>query len=274
MKCGRNDKCPFGSNKKYKRCCGSVPTSSPISSELAPMAAFLGQDSGASCYLGLYPAPKIRVSKGTAPLEATRSTSAAEVIRWLPDGSYKIMKTPDRTNDWHSPKTYVPSHQWRATATPACSRYEWARRNTPDKQLPVFRELQRRYQTQPPLPLELPSPESAVLLPNGSLGASIEAMREYTRTSISLYSPDGKWGFTIHSDQDSHGVVVDVLMVSHSDYRTLPDWELMLRFCSWVLEDHRTAMSIMPGHLGRPTYANDQPNCLWLMSPRAAAVNE
>ena len=200
-----------------------------------------------------------------------------EVARDLADGSTKILAHPRKT-EWHKPKVYVPSVQWRPATD--VTRYEWARRSTPPHQRPFFEDLQRRVRETPPslMTKDLVKKLKAaqVTMSNGMSGFDpkvFDSLKgELDSCEIHTTDPTGEWRFQI-SAEIWRGVLCDRIGVSCRDYRTLPDWELLVRLRSWVLPDNREAFIWLPdmdpelsGWQAR--YENARFNNLQMISPR------
>ncbi len=197
-------------------------------------------------------------------------------------GSSVLQVKPQRSRDfdWHRPLLHVPEFQWRPET--GMSRYNFEREHTPPHQKEFFMELQFMYQVQGPPSLApddlwIPVRESRLkgeVLDNGLPGSDLgkEFWEAVGRYVITRYSPDGQWRFTFQAVKAGDGLA-DRLDVRHRDYRTLPDYNLLVRFRSWVLPDTRSAYMIFPGtDVTRPgweaDYENDTPNNLQLISTR------
>lgn len=200
----------------------------------------------------------------------------------MQDGSLRVLVQPQRRRefDWHKPNVFVPESQWRPTT--GITRYEFARRTTPDHQQPLFRHLQRLYQVEGPpaiAPDELWEPVRRARAKGGSLTNGLpgeemtqEFFDELSKYVVREHSPDGQWSFAFQAVRMGDGIA-DRLDVKHCDYRTVADWTLLMRFRSWVLPDDRNAFMLMPiVDIHEPGwekhYENDTPNNLQLISPR------
>lgn len=194
------------------------------------------------------------------------------------DGSKQLVAAPMPLgfNDWHTPVHVVPEHQWSPET--GMTRYEWARQETPEDQIQFFVRMQVLYRKQPPQPLteEVAKKMQAgvITLPTGLQGYNQEVMELLERSNFEhhLVSPDDCWRFTLLAASWGDGIL-DKVIISHRDYRTLPDWELLLRTRSWLWQDERDSFMWLPGQdVGRPgwetRYENGRPNALQLCSPR------
>lgn len=205
-----------------------------------------------------------------------------EIARTLKDGSRKILvkaSTPRGMDAWHQPKTYVPSLQWHPDT--GITRYAFARQHTPAHQIPFFEHLRDLYQSggASPTPegVSRRLNEAVSRLPNGMDGIEEEALRELQaemdKHEIRQISPDGAWRFHITASRAPDGKVFDHLGCSGRDYRTVPDWTLLVRLRSWVLPDEREAYMWLPGQdparegFGA-RYENYRFNNLQFISPR------
>lgn len=156
------------------------------------------------------------------------------------------------------------------------TRYEFARRHTPGRQVPFFKHLRRLYESKPPTPLpqDLIDQVSAEIatLPGGQTGISSEFAERIRDHEIWTTDPTGEWRFTIHAEY-WRGVVCDRLGVQCEDLRTLPDWTLLVRMRSWVLDDEREAFIWLPdqdlrAEQWQSRYENERFNNLAMISPR------
>lgn len=192
------------------------------------------------------------------------------VVRRLDDGSMRLLGEPS-PGQWHRPKVVVPPLQWSPRT--GMTRYEWARRHTPESQLPFWKEFQRaRLECK----LDLIDPATldrkVVTMPTGLQGTSPETLKQIIDKMVYRRSPDGMWSFRIACEvtQEPWKGAADILVCACLDFRTLPDWELVMRFRSWALDDDRDCFLWMPGHdentLGR--YMNERPNAVTMMAPR------
>lgn len=189
------------------------------------------------------------------------------------DGALIVHHQPAfrRSLTWHRPTDRVPEVQW--TEHTGMTRYEWARRQTPDHQRPVFERLRQAYRDKPPTPLPAELIErmhaQAITLPTGMEGFPPDVLAEVLKHEIRQATTDG-WRLAVTARTDNAGHVLDHLHACHADYRTLPDWALLVRLRSWVLPDDRDAYMWLPaqtpGRLG--VYENHRPNNLQLIAPR------
>lgn len=193
--------------------------------------------------------------------------------RRLADGSVRILSLPRKRSPFHAPKIHVPPLQW--TPETGMTRYAWARSHTPKKQLPFFLHLKRLYVKRAG-DLEPGTQEVPVqVIESGPAIKAPEILREFyedlTETMIETSDPTGNWCFRITAEWWRE-VLCDRLSCWHRDGRTMPDWALLLRFRSWVLEDHREACVWLPDQRDIPDhrerYRNDIYNSLDLLSPR------
>lgn len=206
------------------------------------------------------------MSKGTLP----------QVARTLKDGSMKMLCRPERikAGAWHVPKLHVASRQWRPETR--INRYEWARQQTPEKQLPFWEHVRQQYAENPPqcTPEELLREmwqKGAQDCGNGLPGVSPEYVEALAQFTLRFYSPDNKWSFYIACEPSRFGGLQDNLGVSHMDRRTLPDWPLLMRLRAWALPDDRETFMWLPGFQGgelHTGYENAKPNNLQFISPR------
>lgn len=197
--------------------------------------------------------------------------------RKLKGGEIRVLGQARAKHTFHNPKTLVRPIQWQPET--GVTRYEWARSRTPKNQLPYFQHLQRIYRLKTPTPLP---PDIAAQLNelDGDLSeAEVEGFRE-TIAEHEIYSrdPDGEWLFMI-SAETWRGMLCDRLVVLCLDRWTMPDFELLLRFRSWVLEDSREAFMWLPGQDGGDPpslglYENTLWNSLHLISPRLTQQGE
>lgn len=205
--------------------------------------------------------------------------SAPELARHLGNGSTRIMVEPRRKLQWHKPSVYVPALQW--TARMGITRYEWARRDTPADQRAFFEHLARLYRLKTPQPmprdlLERLHAAKTVDEQGMEVFADFGKFREeIDKYEINTTDPTGEWRFHVYAEQQPDGTIMDRLACSCCDYRTLPDWELMVRLRSWVLDDTRDAFMILPGQdINREgwatRYENVRFNNLQWISPRLA----
>lgn len=210
--------------------------------------------------------------------DSAEDKSACPIARRLPDGSMRILVDPERRPSFHRPSTTVPPLQW-SPAT-GITRYEWARRHTPEKQRAFFEHLRRVYRARPPrlLPEDLVREmiDSTTDQPNGTRGfedAAYEGFAERVdEYEIHTTDPTGQWRFHLAAEL-WRGELCDRLAVSCRDYRTLPDWALLVRLRSWILDDSREAFIWLPDT--NPTiegwerrYENARFNNLQMISPR------
>ena len=81
-------------------------------------------------------------------------------------------------------------------------------------------------------------------------------------------APDLFYSVTLSAEMGPFGPQ-DNLRCSAIDYRTLPDWQLLMRLRSWVLPDDRTALIVMPPMDDESLfrYINVRPNNLMMISP-------
>ena len=194
-----------------------------------------------------------------------------------PDGTYRMLVKPwlRRKNTWHRSHTNVPEIQWSPET--GMSRYEWEREITPEHQLEVFEELRRLMQDEPPQPvtremLEIMAAGTCVLH-DGMPGYNKEVMDllEAGRFEHHRLSPDDCWRFTLMADDKEAGVLQRVI-VSHRDYRTLADWNLLIRLRSWVWPDDADVFMWLPGqdttrNGWEARYENGRPNAMQLCCP-------
>lgn len=226
------------------------------------------------------PHPTVRTGQEAKAAEAKAKEHMTEtkeiVIHDLPDGSYKIKAHPKK-NTWHEPNMCVPSIQWSPRT--GMTRYEWARKHTPRNQLELFHELGGAYRRSPPMPLgdltDVDVSRDFVTLGSGARGLSPDLMEKLAKSFVSQLSPDGRWRFTVQASRRTgrdrgHGGIVDTIIISNTDYRTLADWELLVRARSWVFDDRREAVMLMPGQTENNlmSYVNDRPNAHQILSVR------
>ena len=222
----------------------------------------------------------------TAARYFTRLARNGETIcRHEEDGSMRVVVKPQRRSefDWHTPKVTVPPQQWRPET--GITRYEFARRMTPLHQLPIFKALQAELQANPPrlAPKELfeqaiASRDKGENMANGLPGLddedSVAELHELlNRYVLRAVTPDGQWRFTVQAVRFGQGQIADRLDVRHRDYRTLADWDLLIRLRSWCLNDDREAFIYAPGqdiHADdwEHCYENATPNNLVWIAPR------
>lgn len=191
-----------------------------------------------------------------------------ENFKQLKGGEIRVEGEPCRTLSWHRPRTTVRPVQWQPET--GVTRYAWCRDRTPKSQLPFWEHLQRIYQAQIPVPLPPEVAEELNQLEGDLSEAKIAGFREtIAEHEIHSRDPSGEWVFMI-SAEFWRGALCDRLSVHCSDHHTLPDFELLLRFRSWVLTDDREAFMWLPdqpaGSLRR--YENSAWNSLQLLSPR------
>jgi len=206
---------------------------------------------------------------------------AGQIARTLRDGSARLVADPRRGLKWHKPKTHCTPLQWRPNT--GMTRYEWARRHTPKEQRPFFEHLRRLYVMRPPrlLPKELVKEmlevaQKGAALENGMPGGGlVQFAAEIEEYEISVKDPTGEWRFQICCEM-WRDVICDRIGVSCMDYRTLPDWAMLVRLRSWVIEDNREAFIWMPdmdverkNWKGR--YENARFNNLQMISPRTVS---
>jgi len=198
-----------------------------------------------------------------------------------PDGTYRMVCNPlkQSLNAFHMPRTVVPKIQW--TAETGMSRYEWEREVTATHQLEFYEALRQRMLKDPPNPL---NPEimkimadGMVDLPDGMKGYTPEVMALLDKGNFEHHfvTPDEHWRFTLLADQWAGGPpggVMRKVLVSHRDYRTVADWNMIIRVRSWAFEDLADAFIYMPGQDTsirgwEARYENGRPNCIQIVSP-------
>lgn len=197
--------------------------------------------------------------------------SASTTANKLDDGSVRIVADRD-CGEWHRPKVTTTPLQWLPET--GMTRYEWARQHTPERQVEFFEGLKRLYEDSPPI---IPNEDDYNLFSEINLAdldpesLDDEQKERLSRLCLFDWSPDGKWGFRVQGMKGNHLLPdYDLLGVWCRDSVTMPDWEFVLRFRSWVLPDDREAFLWMPGQneecLGR--YMNDSPAAVFITSPR------
>lgn len=207
------------------------------------------------------------------------------VGEFQPDGSFYLHVKAVRPTDnrWHRPSPCVPRHQWHPGT--GMTRYAWARQETPEHQLSFWEEFRGVWHEAPPKPLDeetrLFMASETVILPSGLGGYSKKVLTRLLEGGYEkhLCSPDGLWRFFLMADQAPGGGITDKILLSHKDYRTLADWELILRARSWAWEDHVESFIWMPGQdtsrEGWATrYENGRPNAIQILSFRPETADE
>lgn len=195
------------------------------------------------------------------------------------DGSLQLENEPLPLigNRFHAPSPFVPEQQWSPET--GITRYEWARQMTPEHQVPFFERLRRLYRKRPPRLLTAEENkilrDSTCTLPTGLQGYGQEAIKLYDSWGVEIneLTPDGLWRVGIMASRWVEGTILDKIIVSHRDYRTLADWEFLVRLRSWVWEDDRDAFIWMPGmdtsrEGWENRYENARPNAMQIVSPR------
>jgi hypothetical protein len=201
-------------------------------------------------------------------IDPTPVTEPPIHARDLEDGSYRVLDEP-RPGAWHRPQTSVPAIQWSPRT--GITRYEWSRRHTPERQAEFFKELRKLCDTDPPTPLDDEDMKAGVVkLPNGLRGVDAASLNAICRKIHTLITPDNTWRFSVMAERRPDGGVIDVLLVSHVDFRTLADWELIVRFRSWVFDDERQAVILLPGTSPEnlESFRNDRSNAIQILSAR------